>query len=89
MNKLDGWTCTIFRNESDVLSSEMVLDAELAVQEEGYDCGPDGFLTYVWDRKVQSANPGYCFKRAGWRRVGKSADGKKTLLQKIPFIALL
>lgn len=47
-------------------------------------CGPDGLLTYVWDRKVTSANPGYCFKRAGWRTAGRSADNKKTLLRK-PF----
>lgn len=89
MNKLDGWTCTIFRNESRLRASDLILDAELAVEEAGYDCGPDGFLTYVWDKKVRSANPGYCFKMAGWRRIGRSADGKKTLLQKIPLIALL
>lgn len=84
MNGRYGWTCTIFRNESRLMSSELVLDAELAVREAGYDCGPDGFLTYVWDRKVRSANPGYCFKKAGWSAIGRSADGKKTLLQKIP-----
>jgi hypothetical protein len=31
---------------------------------------------------VRSANPGYCFKKAGWHVKGRSADGKKTLLQK-------
>jgi hypothetical protein len=82
MNGLDGWTCTIFRNESrNHLSSEMILAAE-AMLLERYDCGPDGLITYVFDRKVASANPGYCFLRAGWRRTGRSADGKKTLLQK-------
>lgn len=87
MNGLEGWTCTIFRNESDVLSSDLILDAELAIGEAGYDCGPDGLLTYVWDRKVRSTNPGYCFKQAGWRRRGRSADDQKTLLWK-PFSAL-
>lgn len=82
MNKLDGWTCTIFRNEGPLRSSELVLDAETAIAEAGYDCGPDGFLTYVWDRKVKSTNPGYCFKVAGWAVKGRSADGHKTLLQK-------
>lgn len=89
MNGLDGWTCTIFRNESRVLSSELILDAEQAVKEAGYDCGPDGYLTYVWDKKIASVNPGYCFKKAGWRRAGRSADNKKTLLQKIPLEAML
>lgn len=84
MNGLDGWTCTIFRNEGFRYSSELILDAELAIAEFGYDCGPSGFITYVWDKKVQSRNPGYCFKLAGWRRTGRSADKRKTLLQK-PF----
>lgn len=83
MNGLDGWTCTIFRNESPVLSSELILDAEQAIPELGYNIGPDGLLTYVWDCKIRSANPGYCFKQAGWSRVGRSADRRKTLLQKL------
>lgn len=82
MNGLDGWTCTIFRNEGLTLSSELILDAERAFGEFGYNIGPDGFLTYVWDCKVASANPGFCFKCAGWSSVGRSADGRKTLLQK-------
>lgn len=84
MNGLDGWTCTIFRNESTALSSDLVLGAELILSRSGRGCGPDGMLTYVWDKKVKSANPGYCFKRAGWKPRGRSADGKKTLLMK-PF----
>lgn len=80
MNGLDGWTCTIFRNTGPVLSSELILDAEKAL--EGRTVGPDGLLTYVWDRKVRSINPGCCFKKAGYRAVGRSADKRKTLLQK-------
>jgi len=66
MNGLDGWTCTIFRNESDCLSSELVLEAERQLASVKGECGPDGMLTYVRDKKVRSVNPGYCFKRAGW-----------------------
>jgi hypothetical protein len=84
MNGLDGWTCTIFRNEGTVQSSDLVLDAELALRQEASSCGRDGMLTYVFDSKIRSANPGYCFKCAGWRVRGRSADGRKTLLQK-PF----
>lgn len=82
MNKLDGWTCTIFRNESPLQSSVLILDAEIAWLKSGYDCGPSGFITYVWDKKIRSVNPGYCFKLAGYRCTGRSADGRKTLLQK-------
>ena len=81
MNGLDGWTCTIFRNTGPALSSELILAAESELLRR-YDCGPDGLLTYVWDAKVASANPGYCFKCAGWRAIGRSADGRKTLLWK-------
>ena len=81
MNNLDGWTCTIFRNESVYLSSELVLEAE-AILRATHDCGPDGMLTYVFDRKVASTNKGYCFKKAGWNPIGRSADNKKTLLRK-------
>lgn len=82
MNLLDGWTCTIFRNEGRVRSSDLILEAEVMLVSSGRDIGPDGFLTYVGDRKVRSTNPGYCFKMAGWRVKGRSADNLKTLLQK-------
>jgi hypothetical protein len=81
-NNLDGWTCTIFRNESEVLSSAMILEAEHALIDLASSCGPDGLITYVWDSRVRSVNPGACFKAAGWKRTGRSADGRKTLLQK-------
>ena len=84
MNGLDGWTCTIFRNESEILSSDLILEAEEKLLTEKRTCGPDGMLTYVFDSKIRSANPGYCFKRAGWTTRGRSADGRKTLLTK-PF----
>jgi hypothetical protein len=78
MNGLDGWTCTIFRNETRILSSLLILAAEQFIKE----CGPDGLITYVHDGKVRSVNPGACFKAAGYRRMGRSRDGRKTLLQK-------
>jgi hypothetical protein len=81
MNGRDGWTCTIFRNEGPTLSSVLILDAERAL--DGQTIGPDGMLTYVWDKRIRSVNPGACFKAAGWRTIGRSADGRKTLLQKL------
>lgn len=91
MNKLDGWTCSIFRNvgrpeTGGALSSDLVLDAERALLGSGLGCGPSGMLTYVWCDKVRSTNPGYCYQAVGWRKVGWSVDGKKRLLQK-PFEA--
>lgn len=90
MNGLDGWTCTIFRNESRAQSSDLILEAE-AILWASHQCGPHGMLTYVWDDKVRSCNngyrrprPGHCFRMAGWNQVGRSADGKKSLMWK-PF----
>jgi hypothetical protein len=82
MSGLDGWMCTIFRNESPHRSSDMILDAERAIVILGHDCGADGLITYVWDDRVSSVNPGYCFKKAGWSKRGRSADNRKTLLTK-------
>jgi hypothetical protein len=82
MNGLDGWTCTIFRNESHHLSSMLILEAETALFRSGKGCGPDGLLTYVFDSRIRSCNPGYCFQQAGWAKIGRSKDGKKTLLRK-------
>jgi hypothetical protein len=82
MNGLDGWTCTIFRNETGLRASDLILSAEEFLR--GKTCGPDGLLTYVWDKKIKSDNPGYCFKMAGYKAKGRSADNKKTLLHK-PF----
>ena len=82
MNGLDGWTCTIFRNESAARSSDLILAAEKFLLDLGITVGKDGFITYVWDKKVRSTNPGYCFKKAGWKVCGRSVDGRKTLLMK-------
>lgn len=71
-----GYNNAIFRNESTRRSSEIILEAEgLAVEK----WGPNRAYTYIDPRAVQSVNPGYCFKVAGWTRVGYSKDGKHLL----------
>lgn len=90
MNGLDGWTCSIFRNESEHRSSDLILAAEQALVAEKGECGPSGLITYVFDKKVATAAQrgraaaGWCFRKAGYRPAGRSADGRKTLLMK-PF----
>jgi len=77
----EGVNCTIFRNESPVLSSELIREAcKLAWQR-----WPGARLfTYVADAKIRSTNPGACFKKAGWRRCGRNATGKLTILELLP-----
>ncbi len=68
-----GIECTIFRNEGRERSSDMIREAELIVWSRW---GRDRLFTMVDASAVASANPGYCFLCAGWRRCGKSANGK-------------
>ena len=68
-----GWECTIFRNESPRLSSEIILECERYV-------GGRKF-TYIDPDEIQSPNPGYCFKVAGWKYDGMSKRGLHRLVK--------
>jgi len=66
---LYAWRCSMFRNTGPKLSSDLIRSAmALTAVKWGDRRPPDGWLTYVDPRKVQSSNPGYCFLRAGWWR---------------------
>jgi len=77
----DGVNCSVFRNEGPVLSSELVLEAVGLAWKRWPE---ERLFTYVWDKKIESANPGYCFKIAGWETCGRNADGRLTILEKLP-----
>jgi len=68
-----GYNCATFRNESSRLSSEIILEAERFAVERW---GPNRAYTFIDAKKIRSVNPGYCFKKAGWEKAGKSAGGK-------------
>jgi len=80
-DKQDGYCCTIFRNESERLSSEIILEAEAAAIAKW---GPNRMFTYVDPSKIASPNPGYCFKQAGYRRIGYSQSGLHLLAKERP-----
>lgn len=67
-----GINCAVFRNESDILSSELILEAEKIAA--GRWPG-ERLYTYVDREAVQSLNPGYCFQCAGWTRCGTTKSG--------------
>ena len=74
-----GVMCSIFRNESTVLSSLLIEEAcQLAWQR----WPGKRLFTYVWDTKVKSVNPGYCFKVAGFKTCGRNADGRLSILER-------
>jgi hypothetical protein len=76
-----GYNCAIFRNESQRRSSEIILEAETAAFDRW---GPNRVFTYVDGRKIRSTNPGFCFQKAGWSKIGRSARGLTLLAKECP-----
>ena len=67
-----GVNCAVFRNEGDMLSSELIKEAvDLAWRR----WPGERLYTYINARKVKSANPGYCYLMAGWERAGRTQGG--------------
>lgn len=71
-----AWVCSIFRNESRHLASDLIRDAvaaTLAVWPEAPDLG---MVTFVNAAKVRhKRDPGRCFLRAGFVPLGHTASG--------------
>ena len=67
-----GINCSIFRNESKILSSDLIREADAIAD----FCWPgERHYTYVRAEAVKSTNPGWCFVRAGWKRCGYTKAG--------------
>lgn len=72
MDNQEGVSCAVFRNEGAGLSSAL-LRSGMAL---AWQRWPGTRLyTYVDTKKIASLNPGYCFKRAGWRQCGVTKGG--------------
>lgn len=68
-----GINCAVFRNEGHFRSSSLIREA---VEQWAWKRWPgERFYTYVDGKRIVSANPGYCFKCAGWRRCGVTRGG--------------
>lgn len=76
-----GVECSIFRNESPILASELIREADALAWKRWPG---ERHFTFVDDAKVRSTNPGACFKKAGWRTCGRNADGRLTILEILP-----
>lgn len=75
-----GINCAIFRNESKHKSSELIRQADAIAD----FCWPgERHYTYVNAEKIRSINPGYCFKKAGWRECGRTKVNRLIILEKI------
>lgn len=76
-----GVCCSFFRNESPILSSELVRQAD-AVADFVWPCARH--YTFVDAPKVRSTNPGFCFVAAGWRRLKRKTGSGKIILERGP-----
>jgi len=78
----DGIECAIFRNENSrsYLSSELIRQADAIAD----FCWPSQrHYTKIRPAAIRSANPGYCFKQAGWKSAGKTQNGL-SILERLP-----
>lgn len=81
MDEQQGVNCAVFRNEGAARSSDLIRAAmDLAWQR----WPGERLYTYVNPRKVRSANPGYCFLMAGWRRCGITKARCYLILEALP-----
>jgi hypothetical protein len=75
-DKLDAWENALFRNTGPIQSSKLIREAVLLSCALWGPLPKDGFITFIKPDAVQSELKGYCYRRAGWRHVGQSSDGK-------------
>jgi hypothetical protein len=79
-----AWLNTLFRNESAHLSSDLIVAAVAATRWYWPDVPALGIVTFVDPRKVRSANPGYCYRMAGWTRLRERTKGGLVVYQLLP-----
>ena len=79
-----AWLCSLFRNESDVLSSRLITQAVAATRWIWGEPPALGMVTFVDTAQVRhKRDPGRCFRKAGWQEVG-STKGGLVVLQLLP-----
>lgn len=78
-----GVNCAVFRNEGaydgQILSSQLILAAEELARQKWPGCR---FYTYVNTRAVKG--DGACFKKAGWKKCGRTKSRGLLILEKQP-----
>jgi hypothetical protein len=76
-----GINCAMFRNESGLLSSILIREAE----EVAWMRWPgERLFTFVKAGAIRSINPGCCFKKAGWRHCGCTKKNGLLIFEKMP-----
>jgi hypothetical protein len=71
-----AWVCSAFRNESDTLSSKLIIDAVAATRWRWPDIPKLGMITFVDTTKVKHKRDfGRCYLKAGFKNVGHTKGG--------------
>lgn len=71
-----AWMNSLFRNESPLLSSMLIRSAIAATRAKWPDVPPLGMVTFVDPKKTRhKRDPGRCYRKAGFRVVGKTKSG--------------
>lgn len=71
-----AWVCSLFRNESPGLSSDLIREAVAVTRGVFGEPPPLGMVTFVNAEKTRrKRDPGRCYVRAGWTRVGFTKSG--------------
>jgi hypothetical protein len=80
-----AWMNTLFRNESDQLSSELITEAVAATLHAWGEPPAMGFISFVDSKKTKKKrDPGRCYRRAGWKHVGFTIDAGLYVFQLLP-----
>lgn len=79
-----AWVCSLFRNEGETLSSELIREAVAATRWVWPDVPPLGMVTFVDTTKVRRKRDwGRCYRRAGFVEAGYTV-GRLVALQLLP-----
>lgn len=81
MDNLEAWECTLFRNEGQRLSSELIVEATALTYREWGWPPRDGLITGVGIEETASGRSpyhqvGWCYLKAGWTATGRAWNGK-------------
>lgn len=80
-----AWVCSLFRNESEHLSSELILEAVAATRWTLGEPPEQGMVTFVNPAAIRpKPHPGMCFRIAGFKEVGRTQERDYVVLQLPP-----
>lgn len=79
-----AWTCSLFRNEGECLSS-VLITAAVAVTRSIWTPPELGMITFVKADAVRhKRDPGRCYRKAGWTRLKETTQGGLIVFQLLP-----